>query len=112
MKEDYIAMRLSGKLDLNIFYQFYVQEFSKYDKYFENKHKDAYGFHILKETSFPGLYIYESDMQEREMLSMQQFAAQFSLYVQVNTATILEYMDKKLEVTKVENSEGQLIYMN
>lgn len=40
------------------------------------------------------------------------FQQAFNMYFQFNGPAILEFMDKKMEVTKIENQQGQLIYIN
>ena len=44
--------------------------------------------------------------------SLQAFQQAFNMYFQFNGPAILEFMDKKMEVTKIENQQGQLIYIN
>lgn len=40
------------------------------------------------------------------------FHQAFNMYFQMNGADILWKMDKNMEVTKIENEQGQLIYIN
>ena len=40
------------------------------------------------------------------------FQQTFNMYFQMNGAFVLDFMDKKMEVTKIENEQGQLIYIN
>jgi len=40
------------------------------------------------------------------------FQQVFNMYFQMNGPFILEFMDKKMEVSKIENEQGQLIYIN
>ena len=40
------------------------------------------------------------------------FQQSFNMYFQFNGKFILEYLDKKMDVTKIENEQGNLIYIN
>ena len=40
------------------------------------------------------------------------FQQAFNMYFQMNGRFILDHMDKKMEVTKIENEQGNLIYIN
>jgi hypothetical protein len=40
------------------------------------------------------------------------FQQAFNIYFQMNGRFILDYMDKKMEVTKIENEQGNLLYID
>ena len=40
------------------------------------------------------------------------FQQTFNMYFQMNGGVVLETLDKKMEVTKIENEQGNLIYIN
>ncbi len=40
------------------------------------------------------------------------FQQAFNIYFQMNGRLILDYMDKKMGVTKIENEQGNLIYID
>jgi hypothetical protein len=40
------------------------------------------------------------------------FQQAFNMYFQMNGGFILDHMDKKIDVTKIENEQGNLIYIN
>ena len=40
------------------------------------------------------------------------FQQVFNMYFQMNGPFILEFMDKKMDVSKIEKAQGQLIYIN
>jgi hypothetical protein len=42
----------------------------------------------------------------------EAFHQAFNMYFQMNGGFILDYLDKKMEVTKIENEQGNLIYIN
>jgi hypothetical protein len=42
----------------------------------------------------------------------EAFHQAFNMYFQMNGADILWKMDKNMEVTKIENEQGQLIYID
>ena len=40
------------------------------------------------------------------------FQQAFNMYFQMNGRFILDHMDKKMEVTKIENEQGNLLYID
>lgn len=40
------------------------------------------------------------------------FQQAFNMYFQMNGGTVLELLDKKMGVTKIENEQGNLLYIN
>ena len=57
-------------------------------------------------------YFLENKDKNRVTPSFEVFQQAFNMYFQFNGPFILEYMDKKMEVSKIENKQGQLIYIN
>ena len=57
-------------------------------------------------------YFLENRDSNRQSLSFQMFQQTFNMYFQMNGAALIEFMDKKMEVSKIENEQGQLIYIN
>ena len=57
-------------------------------------------------------YFLEHKDKNRVTPSFEVFQQAFNMYFQFNGPFILEYMDKKMEVSKIENEQGQLIYIN
>ena len=57
-------------------------------------------------------YFLENKDSNRHTPPFELFQQTFNMYFQMNGAVILENLDKKMEVTKIENAEGNLIYIN
>lgn len=57
-------------------------------------------------------YFLENRDRNRATVSFEMFQQVFNMYFQMNGASIIESMDKKMEVTKIENEQGQLLYIN
>jgi hypothetical protein len=57
-------------------------------------------------------YFLEYKDKKRETPPFEIFQQVFNMYFQMNGPFILEFMDKKMEVSKIENEQGQLIYIN
>lgn len=57
-------------------------------------------------------YFLENKDKNRVTPPFEIFQQAFNMYFQMNGAFILDYMDKKMEVSKIENEQGQLIYIN
>ncbi len=90
MRERYIQMRRTNQIDLNWFYEFYVQEFPNIPK-----------------TWFKGGQEYE-----RELIPANQFFTPLQMMLQLHVASIFEYLDKKMDVVKIEDAQGNLISVN
>jgi len=56
-------------------------------------------------------YFLENKDNNRPTPPFEMFQQAFNMYFQMNGPTILEVLDKKMEVTKIENQQGQLIYI-
>ena len=57
-------------------------------------------------------YFLENRDRNRQLISFEIFQRAFNMYFQMNGAVLIESMDKKMEVTKIENEQGNLIYIN
>ena len=40
------------------------------------------------------------------------FQQAFNMYFQMNRRFVLDYLDKKMDVTKIEDQQGNLLYIN
>lgn len=50
--------------------------------------------------------------ESRPTLPFEVFAQAFRMYFQMTAREVLEYLDKKFEVQKIENEQGNLLYIN
>ena len=57
-------------------------------------------------------YFIKHKDEERPTIPFEVFQQSFNMYFQMNGGFILDYMDKKMEVTKIEDQQGNLIYIN
>lgn len=57
-------------------------------------------------------YFLENKDKNRVTPPFEIFQQAFNMYFQMNGAFLLDYMDKKMDVTKIENEQGNLIYIN
>jgi len=57
-------------------------------------------------------YFLENKDSNRPTPPFEVFQQTFNMYFQMNGPFILEFMDKKMNVTKIEDQAGQLIYIN
>lgn len=57
-------------------------------------------------------YYLEKKDKNRDTYPFEIFQQAFNMYFQMNGGFILDYMDKKIEVTKIENEQGNLLYIN
>jgi hypothetical protein len=57
-------------------------------------------------------YYLEHKDTNRDTYPFQVFQQAFNMYFQFAGKFILEYLDKKMEVTKIENEQGNLLYIN
>ncbi len=57
-------------------------------------------------------YFLENKDQSRITPPFEIFQQAFNMYFQMNGGTILELLDKKMGVTKIEDQQGNLIYIN
>lgn len=57
-------------------------------------------------------YFLENKDKNKITPSFEVFQQSFNMYFQMNGGFILEHMDKQMDVTKIENEQGNLIYIN
>lgn len=57
-------------------------------------------------------YFLENKDENRSTASFEIFQQAFNMYFQFDGKYILEHLDKKIGVTKIENEQGNLIYIN
>ena len=57
-------------------------------------------------------YYLENKDKDKHTVPFEVFHQAFNMYFQMNGGFILDHMDKKMEVTKIENEQGNLIYIN
>lgn len=57
-------------------------------------------------------YFLENKNKDKATPPFQIFQQAFNMFFQMNGQSVLEYMDKKMEVTKIEDQAGNLIYIN
>ena len=57
-------------------------------------------------------YFLENKDKDRVTPPFEAFHQAFNMYFQMHGGFILEHMDKKMDVTKIENEQGNLIYIN
>ena len=57
-------------------------------------------------------YYLENKDKGRMTPPFEAFHQAFNIYFQMNGGAILELLDKKMDVTKIEDQQGNLIYIN
>ena len=57
-------------------------------------------------------YYLENKNKDKDTYPFTVFQQAFNMYFQMNGGFILEHMDKKMDVTKIENEKGNLIYID
>ena len=57
-------------------------------------------------------YYLEHKDKNKQTYPFEVFHQAFNMYFQFDGKFILEYLDKKMEVTKIENEQGNLLYIN
>ena len=57
-------------------------------------------------------YFLENKDKSRVTPPFELFQQTFNMYFQMNAAFVLDYLDKKMEVTKIQDNNGNLIYIN
>lgn len=71
---------------------------------------------MRKSGQYDLAWFYEFYLQEKKAEwithDFNSFMQAFNMYFQFSGKQILEYTDKKMGVTKIENEQGNLIYIN
>jgi hypothetical protein len=57
-------------------------------------------------------YYLKNRDESRDTYPFEIFQQAFNMYFMMNGASILEHMDKKMGITKIEDNNGNLIYIN
>ena len=57
-------------------------------------------------------YYLENKSPDKDTYSFEVFQQAFNMYFQMNGGFVLDYMDKEIGVTKIENQQGNLLYIN
>jgi len=70
---------------------------------------------MRKSGQYDLAWFYKFYLQEKGdyiTYDFQTFAQAFNMYFQFNGKQVLERVDKKMEVTKIEDEQGNLLYIN
>jgi hypothetical protein len=59
-------------------------------------------------------YQYYLDKKDSKVTtySAEVFQQAFNMYLQFNGRDVLDYLDKEMQVTKIEDEQGNLLYIN
>ncbi len=57
-------------------------------------------------------YFLENKDKSKDTIPFEVFNQAFNMYFQINGAAVLDFLDKKMDVTKIENQQGNLLYIN
>jgi hypothetical protein len=57
-------------------------------------------------------YFLENKDKNKDTAPFEIFHQAFNMYFQMNGPVILDFLDKKMDVTKIENQQGNLLYIN
>ncbi len=57
-------------------------------------------------------YYLDNKDKSKETYPFEVFHQVFNMYFQMNGAAVLDFLDKKMDVTKIENQQGNLLYIN
>ena len=57
-------------------------------------------------------YYLDNKDTNTQSVDFQTFQQTFNMYFQMNGPSVLEFLDKKMDVTKIENQQGNLLYIN
>lgn len=55
---------------------------------------------------------YLQEKNNRDTIPFEIFVQAFRMYFQINGGVIVELLDKKFEVQKIEDQQGNLLYIN
>lgn len=76
------------------------------NKYLEMRRTGQYDFAWFYE------YYIENRNTSKSLIPFNIFQQTFNMFFQMNGGMVIEFMDKKMEITKIENNQGQLLYIN
>jgi hypothetical protein len=57
-------------------------------------------------------YYLENKLSDKDTIPFEGFLQAFRMYFQFNSQEIVNTLDKKFSVTKIENQQGNLLYIN
>lgn len=57
-------------------------------------------------------YYLDNKDTNTQSVDFQTFQQTFNMYFQMNGGVIIENMDRKVQVTKIEDTNGNLLYIN
>ena len=57
-------------------------------------------------------YFLQNKDSNKDTPPFEIFQQAFNIYFQMNGPSVLEFLDKKMDVTKIENQQGNLLYIN
>ena len=55
---------------------------------------------------------YLQERNNRDTIPFEIFVQAFRMYFQINGGAVVEFLDKKFEVQKIEDQQGNLLYIN
>ncbi len=55
---------------------------------------------------------YLQERNNRDTIPFEIFVQAFRMYFQINGRAVVEFLDKKFEVQKIEDQQGNLLYIN
>lgn len=71
---------------------------------------------MRKSGQYDLAWFYEFYLQEKKeewvTYDFNTFMQAFNMFFMMNGKSIIEHTDKRMEVTKIENEQGNLIYIN
>ena len=57
-------------------------------------------------------YYLDNKDSNKQSVDFQTFQQTFNMYFQMNGGVVIENMDRKMQVTKIEDTNGNLLYIN
>ena len=57
-------------------------------------------------------YYLQNKSEERDTIAFEAFVQSFRMYFQFQSRDILNYLDGKFELQKIEDNNGNLLYIN
>ena len=76
------------------------------DQYIQMRKTGQYDFGLLYQ------YYIEKRNNDKALIPFQVFQQTFNMYFQMNGGVIVESLDRDFMVQKIENEQGNLIYIN
>lgn len=57
-------------------------------------------------------YYLDNKGSSKDTYPFETFQQAFNMYFQFSGKFVLEYLDKKMEITKIEDQQGNILYIN